>query len=215
MKDKVSPLEQDLIDALATRSTKEARDAADPTKLSFGNTPELNADFAKAMAGVVAKYPDDLDAAALYVEGIMNIKPWGLWTRIPDGKGGYDISPIDDNTTIAKDLLEKVLKNGGGRHPALCHLYCHLMELSPTPADALPYADVLRTSMPAMGHLVHMPSHIDAWVGGYEEGVKCNEAGVAADDRYVELSGNESQFYKFYRMHNMHFVVWMSMQDGR
>ena len=69
--------------------------------------------------------------------------------------------------------------------------------------------------MPAMGHLVHMPSHIDAWVGGYKEGVKCNEDGVAADDAYVTESGNESQFYKFYRMHNMHFVVWMSMHDGR
>ena len=27
--------------------------------------------------------------------------------------------------------------------------------------------------------------------------VQCNEDGVAADDLYVERSGNESQFYKF------------------
>jgi hypothetical protein len=32
--------------------------------------------------------------------------------------------------------------------------------------------------------------------------------------RYVALSGNESQFYKFYRMHNQQFVVWMSMNSG-
>jgi len=89
------------------------------------------------------------------------------------------------------------------------------MELSPNPEAALPAANTLRTLMPAMGHLVHMPSHIDAWVGGYEEGIACNEAGTAADDRYVEISGNESQFYKFYRMHNQHFVVWMSMQDAQ
>ena len=36
-----------------------------------------------------------------------------------------------------------------------------------------------------------------------------------ADDRYVELTGNESQFYKFYRMHNHHFVVWCAMFDGQ
>lgn len=104
---------------------------------------------------------------------------------------------------------------GGDRHPALCHLYCHAMELSPTPEAALPAANTLRTLMPSMGHLVHMPSHIDAWVGGYEPGVNCNIDGTAADDRYVELTGNESQFYKFYRMHNHHFVVWMAMHDGQ
>ena len=37
--------------------------------------------------------------------------------------------------------------------------------------NRLPCADTLRTLMPALGHLVHMPSHIDAWVGGYKEGV--------------------------------------------
>ena len=86
-------------------------------------------------------------------------------------------------------MLEGAFKlPGGDKHPALCHLYCHLMELSPTPEAALPAANTLRTSMPAMGHLVHMPSHIDAWVGGYEEGIACNEAGTAADDRYVEMA---------------------------
>lgn len=216
LKDKVSPLEQDMIEALATRSSEEAKNAADPTKLNFGNPPELNIAFAEAMANVAAKYPDDLDVAAVYCEGLMNIKPWALWDRKRDGKGGYTITAADDNTLKAKEVLEKTLATpDGALHPALCHLYCHLMELSPEPAAALPQANTLRTLMPAMGHLVHMPSHIDAWVGGYEQGVSCNEAGTAADDKYVELSGNESQFYKFYRMHNMHFTVWMSMHDGR
>jgi hypothetical protein len=47
LKSKVSPLEQDLIDAIATRSSATARDSADPTKLSFGNPPELNVAFAE------------------------------------------------------------------------------------------------------------------------------------------------------------------------
>ena len=60
-----------------------------------------------------------------------------------------------------------------------------------------------------------MPSHIDAWVGQWKEAIECNIAAVEADDRYVELTGNESQFYKFYRMHNHHFVVWCAMFDGQ
>jgi hypothetical protein len=41
-----------------------------------------------------------------------------------------------------------------------------------------------------------MPSHIDAWVGQWKEGIDCNAAGVAADDKYVAQSGNDSMFYK-------------------
>ena len=48
--------------------------------------------------------------------------------------------------------------------------------------------------MPGLGHLVHMPSHIDAWVGQWKEAIECNIAAVEADDKYVELTGNESQF---------------------
>jgi tetratricopeptide (TPR) repeat protein len=60
-----------------------------------------------------------------------------------------------------------------------------------------------------------MPSHIDAWVGQWKEAMDCNIAAVEADDHYVELTGNESQFYKFYRMHNHHFVVWCAMFEGQ
>ena len=69
--------------------------------------------------------------------------------------------------------------------------------------------------MPDCGHLVHMPSHIDAWVGQWKEGIECNIAGCNADDKYVAQSGNDSMFYKFYRMHNHHFVVWCAMFDGQ
>lgn len=215
LKGNCNDLEKDLIDALAARSSKDARDGADPTKLNFGNPPELNVAFAAEMAKLSAKYPQDLDVQAIYCEGVMNIKPWALWDRkVANGK--LTITPADENTLLVKKVIEASFKLAGGtKHPALCHLYCHLMELSPNPEAALPAANTLRTLMPAMGHLVHMPSHIDAWVGGYEEGIACNEAGTAADDRYVEISGNESQFYKFYRMHNQHFVVWMSMQDAQ
>lgn len=211
LKDKCNDLEKDLIDALATRSTKEARDAADPTKLSFGNPPELNVKFGEAMEALSKKYPEDLDVQAIYVEAIMNIKPWALWDKkLVDG--AFEITPADDNTLKAKAALEAAFKlPNGDKHPPLLHLYCHMMELSPNPELALPYADNLRKAMPSMGHLVHMPSHIDAWVGGYLEGIKANEEGTAADDKYVTNSGNESQFYKFYRMHNQQFVVWMSM----
>ena len=45
LKEHVSELEKDLIDALAARHSAEARDGADPTQLSMGNKPALNVKF--------------------------------------------------------------------------------------------------------------------------------------------------------------------------
>ena len=78
------------------------------------------------------------------------------------------------------EVMEEAFDNvpGLNKHPALCHLYCHALELSPYPERALPAADVLQNLMPGCGHLVHMPSHIDAWVGQWKEAIDCNIAAV-------------------------------------
>ena len=214
LKDKCTELEQDLINALAERHSEEARDAADPSVLNMGNSPELNIAFADAMAPLYEKYKGSLDVTAIYVEALMNLKAWQLWDK--NTKTG-EITPADDNTLLLVKVLEDAFESSDEAkvHPAICHLYCHALELSPFPERALPAADVLRTRMPGLGHLVHMPSHIDAWVGQWKEAIDCNIAAVEADDRYVEITGNESQFYKFYRMHNHHFVVWCAMFDGQ
>lgn len=210
----VTELERDLIHALAKRHSAEARDSADPTQLNMGNSPELNAAFAEAMAPLYDKYAGNLDVAAIYVEALMNLNPWQLWSK--DTATG-EITPVNEHTLRCVEVMERAFEEveGAKTHPALCHLYCHAMELSPYPERALPAADVLRTLMPGCGHLVHMPSHIDAWVGQWKEAIECNIAAVEADDIYVEKTGNESQFYKFYRMHNHHFVVWCAMFDGQ
>ena len=214
LKEGCSELEQDLIDALAQRHSAEARDAADPTVLNMGNSPELNVAFADAMAPLYQKYSGNLDVTAIYVEALMNLKAWQLWDK---NTATGEITPADENTLLLVKVMEDAFENSDEAkvHPALCHLYCHALELSPFPEKALPAADVLRNLMPGLGHLVHMPSHIDAWVGQWKEAVECNIAAVEADDRYVEMTGNESQFYKFYRMHNHHFVVWCAMFEGQ
>ena len=214
LKDGCSELEQDLIMALSERHTKEARDNANPAALNMGNSPELNQAFADAMAPLYEKYNGNLDVTAIYVEALMNLNPWTLWNK--DASTG-EITPVDDSTLMLIKIMEDAFESSEEAkvHPALCHLYCHALELSPFPERALPAADVLRTLMPGCGHLVHMPSHIDAWVGQWKEAMDCNIAAVEADDHYVELTGNESQFYKFYRMHNHHFVVWCAMFEGQ
>ena len=159
LKDGCNEMEKDLIDALAERHSEEARDAADPTVLNMGNSPELNIAFAEAMAPLYEKYEGNLDITAIYVEALMNLKAWQLWDK---NTSTGQITPADDNTLLLVKVLEDAFESSEEAkvHPALCHLYCHALELSPFPERALPAADVLRTLMPGLGHLVHMLSLI-------------------------------------------------------
>ena len=111
-------------------------------------------------------------------------------------------------------VLEKAL-NTHPQHPALCHFYIHTMESSATPRKALAVADTLRTCCPDQGNLLHMPSHIDMWVGQYKEAIEINKRAVVSDEEYVKGSGIDNELYKLYRLHNYHFVVWAAMFDGQ
>jgi len=89
------------------------------------------------------------------------------------------------------------------------------MELSAEPWKALEHANHLRISVPDQGHLRHMPSHIDMWVGQYKEAVDANILGIVADEKYVTTLKHDLEFYKMYRLHNYQFVIWAAMFDGQ
>src|SRR5690242_10142691 len=73
-RDKVTERERAYVDALAKRYTKEPP----PDRKA------LDVAYADAMREVAHRYPDDLDAATLFAEAMMDLRPWDLWT--PDGR---------------------------------------------------------------------------------------------------------------------------------
>ncbi len=173
------------------------------------STSELQVNFAKAMKPVYEEFGDNnAEVASVYAESLMMLRPWALWTPPPS------IKPAAPETLELVEVLERGLKQNP-THPGLCHFYIHTMELSDSPHKALACANILRTRYPSQGHLLHMPSHIDMWVGQYKEAVEANEKGVASDEKYVSRTGQDNEFYKMYRMHNYHFVVWACMFDGQ
>ena len=170
---------------------------------------ELVRNYAKAMRPVYEKFGEkDMDIAAFFAESLMMLAPWKLWTPPPD------VKPAIPETEELVAVLEKGLRVDP-THPGLCHFYIHTMELSATPEKALPAADMLRYRIPEQGHLLHMPSHIDMWVGQYKEAVETNKRAIVGDEAYVLKTGHDNEFYKMYRMHNYHFTVWAAMFDGQ
>ena len=168
---------------------------------------ELTRNYANAMRKVFERFGKDVDIVALFAESLMMLAPWKLWTAPPI------VAAIPETKELVL-VLEEGLKVDP-THPALCHLYIHTMELSATPEKALPAADVLRYRIPGHGHLLHMASHIDIWVGHYKDAVDINELAVSADETYRLKTCHENEFYKVYRMHNYHFATWAAMLDGQ
>jgi tetratricopeptide (TPR) repeat protein len=190
-----SPVEAALADALATRYTLDP--GVDPGV--------LNARYRDAMRQVHERFPDDPEAAVMYADALMNLRPWQLWK--PDG------TPEADTPELIR-VLEGTLRRYPN-HPGANHYYVHTVEASPTPERALASAGRLESLVPGAGHLVHMPTHIYIHTGHIDRVAALNAKAQAADERYMAVAKPEG-FYPFmYYGHNVHFVVVGNLLIGR
>ncbi|MFL5341902.1 MAG: hypothetical protein ACJ8F7_17285 [Gemmataceae bacterium] len=187
--------EQAYIQALTKRYSTDSK--ADKKK--------LGRDYADAMKELVKRFPDDLDAATLYAESLMNLQPWELWTA--DGK------PAEDTPEILA-TLESVLRRNPD-HTGANHYYVHAVEASPYPERGLPSANRLGALAPQAGHLVHMPSHIYLRIGDYAMAAAINAQAEAVDRAYIERFKVGGIYALMYFSHNMHFQAVAHANQGR
>lgn len=189
-----STIERELIEALSKRYS--------PTHSA--DRAALDRAYADAMRRVWQAHRNDADIGVLFAESAMDLRPWKLWTI--DGKP-------EPGTEEIVAVLEEVRRLDPD-HPGANHLYIHAVEASPTPQRAMVAADRLRNAVPAAGHLVHMPSHVDVRTGRWDEAVEANVRASAADRAYREASPHQG-FYRVYMSHNVHFIAYSAMMAGR
>ncbi len=182
-----SDIERAYIAALATRFTLDANP----------DVKKLGTAYSDAMRDVFQKFPDDLDAATLYADSLMNVQPWQLWAR--------DGSPLGNTPEIVR-VLESVLRRDPN-HVGANHLYIHAVEASRNPERALPSAERLGKLAPSAGHLVHMPGHIYIRTGDYAKAAKVNIDAAAVDRAYIKATGANGMYPAMYFSHNLHFQV--------
>src|SRR6185295_8418592 len=189
-----SPVEQALIDALATRYAWPPPADRQP----------LEEAYARAMAGVFARFPQDADVATLYAESLMDVRPWDQWTK--DGQPQPGTQEVLEALEAARLLSPN--------HPGALHLTVHALEASPQPQRAREAADRLRGLVPDAGHMEHMPGHIDVRLGRWAEAEEANVKAIAADERYAARR-LEPGFWALYMAHNRHFLAYAAMMQGR
>jgi tetratricopeptide (TPR) repeat protein len=188
-----TPVEQALIGALSRRY------AATPP----ADRAALDSAFARAMADVVRRFPDHLEAATVYADALMNLSPWNYWE-----KGG---SPRPDAATIVRQLERVVAANPN--HPGACHLYIHAVEAA-HPEKAVACAERLAGLMPGAGHVVHMPAHIYIRVGRYADAVTANHHAIHTDESYIADRRPEGVYPLAYYPHNYHFLAFAANLAG-
>jgi hypothetical protein len=194
LKGKASARERGYIEALAQRYSGKAEDREQRDRA-----------YAEAMRALARRHPEDLDAATLFAESLMDLRPWNYWS--PDG------TPYPETPEIVA-TLESVLKRNPA-HPGANHYYIHAVEATRNPERAEAAADRLLKLMPGAGHMVHMPGHIYMRVGRYADASAVNEQATLVDEDYIAQCRAQGLYPLAYYPHNIHFLWAAATMEGR
>jgi tetratricopeptide (TPR) repeat protein len=178
------------------------------TRYSDSANPDfarLTLSYKNAMAALVQRYPDDLDAATLYAESLMDLKPWALYTPAGD--------PVTGTSEIVA-VLESVLRREPS-HIGANHYYIHALEASRDPQRALIAANRLAAMHfePAAAHLVHMPAHIYMRTGDYDAAGMSNEHATTHDRSYLAMAKEDREASAYYD-HNLTMLAAGYSMEG-
>ncbi len=190
--------EQAWIDAIQTRYGEDAVAAAGPERRA------LDEAFANAMRELHRAQPENLHAATIFAESLMDLSPWNYWED--------DGAPRAHTQEVAA-ALESVLERDPD-HVGALHFWIHLYERF-EPERAEEQADRLWQLAPAAGHLVHMPAHIYYRLGRYAESAEVNERAAAADVAWFSWCRAPQAYAALYYTHNLHFLWASSLAEGR
>ncbi len=152
--------------------------------------------YSKAMEKVSQGNPDDHEAAAFYALSLLAAEPDHDKTKV--------------NRKKAAAVLEKLFAEEPN-HPGVAHYLIHTYDRPDMAQQGLPAARRYAQLAPAAPHALHMPAHIFARLGLWQDDIASNEASVAATRKEVamHMSGEGHQF------HALDFLVYAYLQTGR
>lgn len=167
----------------------------------YGNSKKLNHEarakaYSDAMKKVYETYPDDHEGAAFYALSLLACEPHEDATFA--------------NRKQAAAILEKLFAIESD-HPGVAHYLIHSYDKPQLAQLGLPAARRYAQIAPAAPHALHMPSHIFARVGLWQDDINSNLASIAATRKMaaMHMSGEGHQF------HAMAFLFYAYMQSGR
>ncbi len=152
--------------------------------------------YSDAMKKVYETYPDDHEAAVFYALSLLASEP-------------HDDATFA-NRRQAAAILEKLFATEPD-HPGVAHYLIHSYDKPQLAQLGLPAARRYAQIAPASPHALHMPSHIFARVGLWQDDINSNLASIAAT-RKTAAMGMGGEGHQF---HAMDFLFYAYMQSGR
>jgi tetratricopeptide (TPR) repeat protein len=152
--------------------------------------------YSEAMNKLCASYHDDHEAATFYALSLLASEPHH------DGTFA--------NRKQAAAILEKLFATEPD-HPGVAHYLIHSYDKPQLAPLGIPAARRYAQVAPAAPHALHMPSHIFARVGLWQDDIKSNLASIAATRKTsaMHMGGEGHQF------HAMDFLFYAYLQSGR
>jgi tetratricopeptide (TPR) repeat protein len=152
--------------------------------------------YSDAMQKVYESYPDDHEATVFYALSLLASEP-------------HDDATFA-NRKQAAAILEKLFATEPD-HPGVAHYLIHSYDKPQLAQLGLPAARRYAQIAPSAPHALHMPSHIFARVGLWQDDINSNLASIAATRKTaaMHMGGEGHQF------HAMDFLFYAYMQSGR
>jgi tetratricopeptide (TPR) repeat protein len=152
--------------------------------------------YSDAMKKVYDSYPGDHEAAVFYALSLLASTPHNDETFA--------------NRKQAAAILEKLFATEPD-HPGVAHYLIHAYDKPQLAQLGIPAARRYAQVAPAAPHALHMPSHIFARVGLWQDDINSNLASVAAT-RKTAAMGMGGEGHQF---HAMDFLFYAYLQSGR
>jgi hypothetical protein len=180
--------------------TARERDYIEALSVFYTNSDKLDHEkradaYAKAMYGVHQRNPQDREAAVLYALSLLASGP----THDPD--------LTNDKAAVA--ILNKLYEEQPD-HPGIAHYIIHACDNPAMASLALPAARKYASIAPASPHAVHMPSHIFARLGLWQDDINSNLAAIQVADAV----GAMHLYALDHKIHSMDFLEYAYLQIG-
>src|ERR1700723_2649215 len=179
--------------------TARERDYIQALSVFYSDTDKLDhnqrADaYSKAMEGVYERNPDDREAAIFSAPSLL--------------ASGPERDPNLTNAKAAVAILNK-LYDEQPNHPGIVHYIIHSCDNPAMASLALPAARQYASIAPSSPHAVHMPSHIFARLGLWQDDIASNLAAIRVADG---MAAHHHVLH--HKVHSMDFLEYAYMQTG-